>query len=190
MTSAFIRTLLLVSGLSATFLCLPVRADVYQSNEDFIAHAFNEAPNPPAAGEPGLTQRIPKPKLLWLTDDNKAVIASILAHDYNKLRLRYWQRGQDTVWILEEIGKESPITVGIHIRDRQIVQTKVLIYRESRGDEVRHDFFTDQFKSARLTQELQLDRHIDGITGATLSVRALTKLSRIALYLNSQIPQT
>jgi hypothetical protein len=88
---------------------------------------------------------------------------------------------------MEEIGKESPITVGIHIKQQAIVKTKVLVYRESRGDEVRHDFFTDQFKMARLTSERQLDRHIDGITGATLSVRALTKLSRIALYLDSKL---
>jgi hypothetical protein len=103
------------------------------------------------------------------------------------MRLRYWQQDNETVWILDEIGKEAPITVGIHIKDHAIVRTKVLVYRESRGDEVRHDFFTDQFKSAKLDDQTQLDQHIDGITGATLSVRALTKLSRIALWLNNYV---
>ncbi|RTR30540.1 FMN-binding protein [Shewanella atlantica] len=146
---------------------------VYQQSEDFISQAFNA----PA----------PKSKVFWLDDEAQEVIEQILAHKFKKMRLRYWQQESETVWILEEIGKESLITVGIHIKNQQIAQTKVLVYRESRGDEVRHDFFTDQFKSAKLKDDLQLDQHIDGITGATLSVRALTKLSRIALWLDNHV---
>ena len=58
---------------------------------------------------------------------------------------------------------------------------------EIRGDEIRHDFFTQQFKQARLKTDNQLDRTIDGISGATMSVRALTKLARLALFLSTQI---
>jgi uncharacterized protein with FMN-binding domain len=145
---------------------------VYQTSESFIQAALGSQP---------------KPQVIWLEQPVKQQIESILSHSYSPIRLRYWQQQQDTVWILEEIGKESMITVGIHISQRQIARVKVLIYRESRGDEVRHAFFTDQFKTAQLTDDLQLDRHIDGITGATLSVRALTKLSRIALYLHSLV---
>lgn len=146
---------------------------VYQSNDEFISQALNTP--------------TPKAKVYWLQDDDKQVIEQILAHRYNKMRVRYWQQADETVWILDEIGKESPITVGIHIKQQAIAKTKVLVYRESRGDEVRHDFFTNQFTQATLNADHQLDRHIDGITGATLSVRALTKLSRIALYLDSKI---
>jgi uncharacterized protein with FMN-binding domain len=89
--------------------------------------------------------------------------------------------------VLEEIGKEQPITIGVHIKDEQVVDLKVLVYRESRGDEVRHDFFTNQFKSASLTKENMLNQHIDGITGATMSVRALTKVARLALWLNKKV---
>ncbi|ABV86038.1 FMN-binding protein [Shewanella pealeana] len=145
----------------------------YQTPEEFITQAFNTPP--------------PKSKVLWIDDETKEVIESILSHSFRKMRLRYWQQDNESVWIMDEIGKEAPITVGIHVKDGAISQTKVLVYRESRGDEVRHDFFTDQFKSAKLTPELKLDTHIDGITGATLSVRALTKLSRIALYLDGQL---
>ena len=148
---------------------------VYQTPEAFIHQA--------------LAIPTPKANIFWLDDDAQKTIETILAHRFNKLRLRYWQKNNETVWVLNEIGKESPITVGIHIKDQKIAQTKVLIYRESRGDEVRHAFFTDQFKSAKLNKELKLDKHIDGITGATLSVRALTKLSRIALWLDAQVHQ-
>jgi hypothetical protein len=148
----------------------------YQAPKAFISQAFN-APTP-------------KAKVFWLDDEAQQVIEEILSHKYKKLRVRYWQQEGETVWILDEIGKESPITVGIHVKEKQIAQTKVLIYRESRGDEVRHDFFTDQFKAAKLNKDLTLDRHIDGITGATLSVRALTKLSRIALWLDSRVTRS
>lgn len=163
--------------LMCLFAILPLIAKAqtsYQSNDDFISQALGS---------------VPKASVLWLDERQKTDIESILAHGFNKLRVRYWRDGVQTVWILDEIGKESPITVGIHVAEGKIVNTKVLVYRESRGDEVRHDFFTNQFKSATLTDSLELDRRIDGITGATLSVKALTKLSRIALYLDAAVQQ-
>jgi hypothetical protein len=71
----------------------------------------------------------------------------------------------------------------------RLERIKVLVFRESRGWEVRHPFFTDQFRETGLTGDLDLDRDIDGISGATLSVRALKKLSRLALYLHTRIPE-
>jgi len=65
-------------------------------------------------------------------------------------------------------------------------KVKVLIFRESRGDEIRHAFFTQQFKQATLQSNSQLDQTIDGISGATMSVRAFTKLARLALFLSTQ----
>ena len=66
-------------------------------------------------------------------------------------------------------------------------QLKVLTFRESRGWEVKHTFFTRQFDNVGINQDQQLDKHIDGISGATLSVRALKKVARIALYLEQQL---
>jgi Na+-translocating ferredoxin:NAD+ oxidoreductase RnfG subunit len=48
---------------------------------------------------------------------------------------------------------------------------------------VRHPAFTQQFSDAKLENN-KLDRHIDGITGATLSVRAMTAVVTLALYLD------
>ena len=67
-----------------------------------------------------------------------------------------------------------------------IERLRVLAFRESRGWEVRYPFFTDQFKGVGLTDGHALDKAIDGISGATLSVRALEKLARLALYLHDQ----
>jgi len=51
---------------------------------------------------------------------------------------------------------------------------------------VRHEFFTKQFNFAKLTNDNRLTHHIDGITGATLSVRALTKTARLSVWLNNK----
>lgn len=143
---------------------------VYETPEAFVAEAF--------AGKP------PAPELLWLTADMQPAIERILGHPYASRRLRYWGVPGRTVWVLEEIGKEEPITTGIIVNHGRIELMKVLIYRESRGDEVRHPAFTDQFRDAGAVAPGGLDRHIDGITGATLSVRALTRLAELALYLH------
>jgi hypothetical protein len=51
---------------------------------------------------------------------------------------------------------------------------------------VSRPFFTRQFVGAKLAGG-RLERDIDGIVGATLSVRALTRLSAAALYLSQQV---
>jgi len=145
-------------------------ADVYQSPDAFLTEAF--------AGQP------PAPKMLWLTDAMQQGAARILGHKYPAMRLRYWEHGKRSAWILEEIGKEEPITAGIVVDAGRIERMRVLIYRESRGGEVRYPFFTRQFEGVELKPDMRLDRHIDSISGATLSVRALERLARLALYLD------
>ena len=110
----------------------------------------------------------------------------LLGHDYPALRLRYWCRGKRSAWILEEIGKDLPITVGVVIDDDRIRSLRVLVYRENRGGEVSTPAFTDQFDGATLGAPNELDRNIDGITGATLSVDALTRLATMALFLHGK----
>lgn len=99
--------------------------------------------------------------------------------------MRYWRDLERTVWILEEIGKTQPITTGISVRSGEIERVQVLIYRESHGWEVRYPFFTDQFRGMSLEADQTLSEHVDGISGATLSVRALTTLARLALRLDA-----
>ncbi len=131
----------------------------------------------------------PEQKVLWLTKDLKASIKQILGHDYKGLRIRYWQHGARTAWILEEIGKVKPITTGFVLEGDAMLQMQVLIYRESHGWEVRYPFFTDQFNGLQLDEKKQLNKKVDGISGATLSVNALTRLSRLALHLHREATQ-
>lgn len=145
-------------------------ASVYESHDDFLARAFAGAP--------------PEPSVVWLSGERKTSVRQILGHDYPALRLRYWCEAGSSAWVLDEIGKELPITVGI-IADRDHIRNlRVLTYRENRGGEVVSPAFTDQFNGVTLGTGTSLDTKIDGITGATLSVQALTRLATVALFLH------
>ncbi len=173
MKKAFSFTLVLL--FSMLFAAPASAGGVYQKPADFIKQVFD--------GQP------PKPSVLWLKKDLKKQLSDILDHRYKGMRIRYWQQDEKTAWILEEIGKDKPITTGIVINRGKIEQVKVLVFRESRGWEVRHDFFTEQFKQAELVDNNQLSKRIDNISGATLSVRALRKLAQIALLLDQTVQQ-
>ena len=149
---------------------------IYQQPEDFINNAFN--------------QKKPVPDIIWIKGELRENIENILQHKYKAKRIRYWKKQQRSAWILEEIGKKKPITVGIVIDKDKINQLKVLVFRETRGWEVRYPFFSKQFNQLSLVNRIELSDSVDGISGATLSVRALTKLARIALLLNQQISLT
>jgi hypothetical protein len=127
---------------------------------------------------------VPETLLLDVTPQMQQDIARILRHSYRARQLRYWRDAERTVWILEEIGRYRPITVGFVVSQGRLETIRVLIYRESHGWEVRHDFFTNQFKGLTLDDQNNLNGRIDGISGATLSVNALRNLARLALYVD------
>ena len=162
-------TLLLFSG--ACFA-----GGVYQTQESFLSEVFADA--------------VPKPQIVWPDENLEKKIIDILGHKYASLRIRYWKKENRTAWVLEETGKEKPITTGFVINNTKIERVRVLIFRESRGWEVRHTFFTEQFDNAGLKDNMELDRNIDNISGATLSVRAMSKLARLALLLDQHVSAT
>jgi len=144
---------------------------VYQAPSAFIRSVFSGA--------------LPQTSVLKLSGTTKKRVKKILGHNYSSSRIRYWSQGTRTVFILEEIGKTKPITTGFLVENGIIKQLKVLIYRESHGWEVSKTFFSRQFNGASLTSGYGLSKQPRNIAGATLSVNALTKLSRVALYLDT-----
>jgi hypothetical protein len=164
-------SLLIVILISLPGIVFP--ATVYETQAEFLSRAFSGTP--------------PEPGLVWLSGEKKSTVQKLLGHDYPALRLRYWCQMDLSAWVLEEIGKELPITVGVIIENNYIRNLRVLTYRENRGGEVATPSFTDQFNGSRLAENDTLDTTIDGISGATLSVQALTRLAKMALYMNSDI---
>lgn len=143
----------------------------------------------------------PEVETLWLSKEQRQVSEQILRHKFSMLRVRYWYQGNRTAWVLEEVGKDLPVTIGVVVENDQILDVAVLAFRESRGGEIRFPFFTRQFQGLSLrdsgsdsggnpdiTPDRQaqakpvLSESVDGITGATLSVRAMKKIATLALF--------
>ncbi len=161
--AACVLLLLVVSGSAQA-------TQQYLTSEQFLAEVFN--------GETAT------PKVLWLNKETAKQVEKILGHAPNQMRQRYWKAGNQSAWILEEIGKEEPITAGFVVTDGKIAQARILTYRESRGWEVRYPAFLKQFQGAQPQADDRLSQQIDGISGATLSVNAMVRMGRLALYLD------
>jgi hypothetical protein len=156
-----------------TMAAFSVYGEDYLTREEFLALSFGDTP--------------PQMHTLWLTDETRAAAQAAVGWAPAALRLRYWQAGEQTAWILEDIGKEKPITLGVAVSGDRIQRVDVLAFRESRGWEIRYPFFTDQFAGLSLAGDGYLSQHIDGITGATLSVRAAERMARLALWLDARV---
>ena len=119
----------LLAPLTLAFVASGAAGQVYQEPDAFIAEVFGSKP---------------APKVLWLTKEIQSQAGAILGHPPAQLRQRYWSEGAKSVWILEETGKEELITAGFVVADGRIDHVRVLVYRESRGQEVRHSSFLKQ----------------------------------------------
>lgn len=167
---SFYLGLVTASLLLASFRC---SAEIYQTNEHFLQSILG--PNAKMV------------QTLWITKPIAETAEKILGHSVKRYTQKYWRdtdknEGAKTVWILDEIGKEEPITAGFVVLNGKIISVTVLAYQESRGNEVRYPNFLNQYQGVGLKANNQLDQNIDGISGATLSVRAMGKMARLALY--------
>ena len=129
-------------------------------------------------------------KALWLKSETKVRIEGLLDRPFAGVRVRYCEHEGKTGWILDEIGKTEPITSGIVVDHGRVEQVRVLVFRESRGGEVYREAFTRQYADASLDGKNRLDRNIDGITGATMSVGAVNRQVRLALLLDGIVRET
>lgn len=146
----------------------------FQTPEDFLAEVFSG--------------NVPPPETLVLDAAKQGRIRTVFGRPFPQARLRYWRDGGRTVWIFDDIGKEGyvPTTSGFVVRDGVIEHARVLIYRESRGEQVGETYFLQQLVGAR-ADGTGLDRPVDNITGATYSVRMMQRKARTALMLDSLV---
>lgn len=164
-----------IVGLATAGLIAAARApaaDVYLAPDEFVSSAFGG--------------QAPPPSTLWPPAALQKRMRSVLGHPYKQLRIRYWHAAGRTAWVLDEVGKDEEITIGFVLAGDAIERTEVLVFRESRGWEIRFPSYTRRYAGLRLTPQDELDRPIDGITGATLSVGAYQRLARLALMLHQE----
>jgi Na+-translocating ferredoxin:NAD+ oxidoreductase RnfG subunit len=125
--------------------------------------------------------------------------AALTADEVRQLELRLGSRApSDSVTILrprsrdgaalgyailaEEIGKYRPITFLVGTDpDRHVKGVEVLVYRESRGGEVRRERFLRQYRDKSAADPLRASRDILNVAGATLSVNAMNRGVKRAL---------
>ncbi len=90
--------------------------------------------------------------------------------------------------IAEEIGKFKPITFMVKVGAAgRVERVDIMVYRESVGAEVRRERFTRQFRGKTAQDPLRLNRDILNITGATMSVQAMTAGVKKALAILDEI---
>ncbi len=71
------------------------------------------------------------------------------------------------------IGKHRPITYMVGVDQQgQVTNFEVLVYRESRGSEIRRKRFNYQYEGKTVFDPIRINKDIINITGATMSVRS------------------
>lgn len=144
-----------------------------RANPDrFVASAFPEPP---------------PPRTVAIQGELAANAAAILGRAYPGREVSCWSADGQTVWVLTGRGRYGLFTAGFAVRDGRIARSGVLEYKEARGREIRHSSFLQQFQGVALDANRELDRRIDGLTGATISANSMRNLARLALYLDQTV---
>jgi hypothetical protein len=128
-------------------------------------------------------KELPGHSYIIINEDIQDNIKKILKDTYHLPIIKYWKAGNKVGFILEAIGKHEFITTGYIVENNKIIDAKVLVYRENYGYEIEHDYFLDQIRGNSVKKNGKLVKSIANISGATLSVKAMRKLSKLSLYL-------
>jgi H+/Na+-translocating ferredoxin:NAD+ oxidoreductase subunit G len=178
--SFFIRVATL-TGILISLLTLTVGAE----EEEYVEQMFLSKKQALKLAFPGVKKV--KKKKVWLSDTQTAAIQKILGDqiEYKERRVTNYfgldQSGNPigAMVIGNEIGRSYPITFMVVINpDGTVKDVEVMVYREPHGWEVRFESFMSQFFGRDASDPFN---NINNITGATLSVRSMTKGVRKAV---------
>lgn len=94
--------------------------------------------------------------------------------------------------ITEEQGRFKPITFIVKMSaERKVDLVLVMVYRESRGDGVKRQRFLKQFRDKDTDDHLRLNRDLVGVSGATMSSRALARgVKKVLAMVETRYPPT
>jgi Na+-translocating ferredoxin:NAD+ oxidoreductase subunit G len=143
------------------------RADqVYFTPRDLLADFFRTSQN--------VTY-----KKLQLDDAARARLAHRLGYTPEKQSYTFYVattagHTDGYAFIDEEKGEHLPITFAVKLSPAgKIERQEIVIYRESRGDEVRDDQFRHQFVGKGASDAITAGQDIVAVSGATISSRAM-----------------
>jgi hypothetical protein len=91
-------------------------------------------------------------------------------------------------FIQHTIGKHKPMTYMVGVDPSgEVINVEVLVYRESRGSEVRKKRFNYQYQGKTPYHPIRINRDIINISGATMSVRSMSAGVKRALVLVEEL---
>ncbi len=130
-----------------------------------------------------------RPEELKLTPEQKARIQERIGWKFPEESFRAFKAESsgkvDGYAVLQEtIGKHRPITYLVGVTpDGRVSDIEILVYRESKGSEVRMKRFNSQYEGKTTLDPIRINKDIINITGATMSVRSVSAGVKRALVL-------
>lgn len=117
---------------------------------------------------------------ITLTPDQKKIIEERIGWHFPETSFEYFigkTNGNIDGWafIQNTIGKHKPMTYMVGVDSKgKVTNVEVLVYRESRGSEVRTRRFNYQYEGKTSYDPIRINRDIINISGATMSVRSMS----------------
>jgi len=131
--------------------------------------------------------------ILSLTPKQKDIIQNRIGWNFPETSFECFigeTDGQTDGWaiIQNTIGKHKPMTYMVGVTpDGKISNVEVLVYRESRGSEVRKKRFNYQYEGKDVRDPIRINRDIINISGATMSVRSMSAGAKRVLVLVEEL---
>ena len=119
--------------------------------------------------------------ILQLDKGVKKEVENQVKQKFYRDKLYYWTISQDDTTIAyafldNVIGKSMPITFLVILNiNGDIINTNVIKYREAYGGEVGNRGWLQQFVNRDNNSSYKIGGNIDGISGATISVKSMSK---------------
>ncbi len=154
--------------------------DVYLANEEAAKLMFPES------------EKI-RYEVLTLTPDQKTLIEQRIKWRFPEEFFECFigeTNGKVDGWaiIQHTIGKHKPMSYMVGVDpEGEVTNVEVLIYRESRGSEVRKKRFNYQYEGKDVHDPIRINRDVINISGATMSVRSMSAGVKRALVLVDEL---
>ena len=119
--------------------------------------------------------------ILLLDKQVKKKVENKVKQKFFNDKLYYWNitKGDSTMayaFLDNVIGKSMPITFLVILNmNGNIINTNVIKYREAYGGEVGNTGWLQQFYTRNNNSSYKIGKDIDGISGATISVKSMSK---------------
>lgn len=112
-----------------------------------------------------------------------------LGYAYPSDEITWQQLPHSRVWSITTKGRHGPITSQFEVQEGKIINSMVLSSKEQRGQLIKSPSYLRQFSGVSLSNSGALSKSVDGITGATISSKAMESAALLVLNLDAIIPE-